>query len=290
MNGPVVVGVDGTSWNLVTVEAAAKEAQRRGVGLRLAHAIGWSSDHVRPGVPPWDPDGSGLGASVNGTLAVAEHRAHEAAPGVEVTGEVLVGEPAAVLAIESRSASLAVVGRHGPAGPLGRMQGSVAGYLAAHGDCPVLVVRGRPAPVGAVVVGVDGSQAVGEAVAFAFSEAALRGVDLVVLNMSGTRIRRSHDGSGEAPVDGDRARDGGTRVLDGLLSDLMKKYPEVPVHHRSAGARTGSALVGASAGAQLVVVGARERRRARAALPGSADRAALRHAQCPVAVVGLRKP
>lgn len=279
MSSPVVVGVDGTSSSLTTVEVAAREAERRGTGLLLAHAIGWSSDHV----PPWDPDGNGLGASVKGTLAEAERRAHGVAPGVEVTSEVLVGEPLTVLGIESGRASLAVVGKRGPTGLVGWIRGSDTGCPTA--SCPVLVVRGRPDPAGSVVVGIDGSPTVRDALAFAFDEASLRGVDLVVLQVRNAWTRWSHNGSDDAG----RARTDGQRVLAETLAALQKEYPDVRVHHRPAGSRIGSALVDASAEAQLVVVGAQKRGLARATRPRAADAVVLREAHCPVAVIGKGK-
>ncbi|GFM99864.1 hypothetical protein Sfulv_46750 [Streptomyces fulvorobeus] len=39
------------------------------------------------------------------------------------------------------------------------MLGSTAVHLAAHGRCPLMVVRGRPDPSGAVLLAVDGSDA-----------------------------------------------------------------------------------------------------------------------------------
>ncbi|WP_405910446.1 universal stress protein [Streptomyces sp. NBC_00828] len=283
MSSPVVVGVDGMSSSLTMVEAAAREAERHGTGLLLAHAIGWSSDHVLP----WDPDGTGLGASVKGTLAEAEHRAHGVAPGVEVTSEVLVGEPSTVLGIESDRASLAVVGKRGPTGLVGRIRGSDTGCPTA--SCPVLVVRGRPDPAGSVVVGIDGSPTVRDALTFAFDEASLRGADLVVVQVRNAWTRWSHNGSHDASYDGNRPRTGRQRVLAETLAALQKTYPDVRVHHRQAGSRIGSALVDASTEAQLVVVGARKRGLARAARPGSADAVVLREAYCPVAVIGTGK-
>ncbi|WP_324787729.1 universal stress protein [Streptomyces sp. H51] len=271
MREPVVVGVDGTPSSLAAVEAAAWEADRRGVGLQLAYAVAWPSDPVPAGGPAWDPDGAGP----DGALSLAEERARRVAPGLPITSEVLVGEPAAVLESESRHATLTVVG----GASLGRFGGpardSVAGRLTAHGSGPVLVVRGTPRPGGPVVLVDDASTGGRDVAAFAFAEAGERGVDLVVLHVDG---QLPHLPFG--PVDGTKSAHRAA-----TLSVLCQRHPDVTVRLRSSRGRTGTAVEKATAGAQLVVVGARGRGRVAEAVRGSAGRAVLRHARCPVAVV-----
>lgn len=145
MIGPVVVGVDGSSSSMAAVEVAAREAGLRGVGLRLVHAFGRPGAHIPPGGRPWEPSSAaGLRELIDGTLTRAQQRAHETGPGVDITREVVVGEPITVLEIESRTASLAVVGSRGLSRFGALMLGSTAGHMAAHAACPVLVVRRRP--------------------------------------------------------------------------------------------------------------------------------------------------
>ncbi|MHC3469848.1 universal stress protein [Streptomyces sp. 7R007] len=260
MSGPVVVGVGGSPSSLAAVEAAAWEADRRGVALQLAHAVAWPADPVAPGVPPWDPDGAGLPGMARGTLAEAERRARRVAPGLAITSGVLVGEPVTVLESESRAATLTVVGgrRQGRFG--GLPYGSVAGRLTAHGRCPLLVVRGRVNRTGPVVLACDGSPASRAAAAFAFAEAAERGAELVVLH----------------------TRDAGT------YPDVRREHPDVAVRPRRIRGRARLAVVEATAGAQLVVIGVR----AHAGVTGAVGRAVLRHAPCTVAVVpdGAARP
>jgi nucleotide-binding universal stress UspA family protein len=251
MNGPVVVGVDGSPSSLVAVETAALEAERRGTGLRLAHTLTWPFPAVAPGVPPWDPDGAALRESVNGTLAEAERRAHKAAPRVTITHDVLMGDLGNALENASRTASLTVVD--------GRPAPGLTGRLTARGRSPLLVVRGRPAAHGPVVLADDTSPAAAE---FAFAEASDRRVDLVILH----------------------ARTGAVRQTP---PRLRKKYPGVTVHDRRVQGRTGRALVEASAGAQLVVIA--NRHRAVEMLPGSSGRTLVSRARCPVAVVPALK-
>ncbi|MFF7648021.1 universal stress protein [Streptomyces canus] len=260
MRGPVIVGVDGSPSSLAAVEAAAREAERLGTGLRLTHALTWPSTSapIPPGVPPWDQDGAATRARLTGPLTDAGRRARGIAPRVAVMQDVLIGDPATVLASQSRTASLTVVGSRPAAGAGGRLRTSVAGRLTARGRCPLLVIRGRSDPDGPVVLGDDTSR---EAAEFAFSEAARRGTDLVVLRPR-TRTARP-------------------------LSALGRKYPAVVVHHRRTSSRMGRALVEASGAAQLVVIGARHK--ITDTLRVSAARTLVDHAHCPVAVVPPRK-
>ncbi|MFF4908126.1 universal stress protein [Streptomyces sp. NPDC001260] len=263
MNGPVVVGVGASSSSLAAVEAAAWEAERRGVGLRLAHAVAWPSDPVAPGVPPWDPDGAGLRASAGGALAEAERHARRVSPQLPITSEVLVGEPGTVLESQSRAASLTVVGgrRQGRFG--GLPFGSVAGRLTAQGRCPVLVVRGRTGRSGPVVLASGGASPAARAAAeFAFAEAAQRTAELVVLHTRG------------------HGRDGAA-----LVAELRRTYPDVVVRHRRIRGRNRPVVIGASAGAQLAVVGVPTHTGLTDTLTGSLGRALLHHAPCTVAVV-----
>jgi len=261
MNGPVVVGVDGSPSSLAAVETAAREAERRGVGLELAHALDWSSGPVPPGVAPWDPDGAGLRDRVNEALTDAEWRARKVAPELAITREVLVGEAVSVLESEARSASLAVVGTRRVSGLRRLLYGSVAARLTADAPCPVLVVCGRQNPTGPVVL-ADVSAAAREAAEFAFAEASGRGVDLLVLHHH--RDRRS---SADA------------------LFGLREKYPDVTVRTRPDRGRRHRALAEASVRAQLVVAGVRRRGGTAAALSAPDGRAILRYAHCTVALV-----
>ncbi|MFG2549354.1 universal stress protein [Streptomyces sp. NPDC048581] len=287
MNGPVVVGVDGSPSSLTAVEVAAREAGLRGVGLRLVHAFGWPAAHVPPGLP-WEPSGAGLRELIDGTLVKAERRAHQAAPGIEIMREVVVGEPVMVLEIESRTASLTVVGSRG----LGRfgalLLGSTAGHLAAHAACPVLVVRGRSSPAGPVLLAVDGSPAARGAVEFAFAQAALHGTDLIALHAWNAQTERAYDTPSDPPFvtyDEDRLRDEEQRVLAEALGGLGEKYPDVTVHRRLVRGRIRHTLIEASTDAGPVVVGARGRGGFTGLLLGSVSQALLHHAHCPVAVV-----
>ncbi|WP_367325725.1 universal stress protein [Streptomyces sp. HUAS ZL42] len=288
MSGLVVVGVDGSASGLAAAEEAAREARLRGAGLRVVHAFIWPAMHVPLGSSSLGPPEGGIRNMVDHLLAEAVERARAAAPGVDVSHVVVTGEPLTVLEAQSRSAELVVVGSRGLGGFVGLMVGSTAVHLAAHGRCPVLVVREQPGADGPIVLGVDGSASGERAVDFAFAEAALRNVPLLALHAWTT-----WNAPMPAPQDASMpfANPPGAlageeeRLLYEALAGRRERYPGVAVEHRTVHGRTREALIEASRSAQLVVVGARGRGGFRGLLLGSVSQAVLHHAHCPVAVV-----
>ena len=287
--GPVVVGVDGSPSSLTAVETAAREARAHGVALRVVHAFGRPPARIPAGGRPWEPaSAAGVPQLLDGTLGEAEQRAHAAAPGVEAAHEVVVGDPVEVLEIESRTASMIVVGSRG----LGRfgalLVGSTAGQLAAHVSCPVLVVRGDPRPAGPVLLAVDGSPAARGAVEFAFSQASRHGRDLVALHVWSNRTERAYASPADPPFvtyDEGQLRDEEERVLAEALGGMGDLYPDVRAERRLVRGRVRHTLIEAGADAGLLVVGARGRGGFADLLLGSVSQAVLHHAPCPVAVV-----
>ncbi|WP_328685013.1 universal stress protein [Streptomyces sp. NBC_01261] len=276
--GPVVVVVDGSPSNPAVVEAAAREAERLGVGLELTQAVGWPSGAGRFAVPSWETDGTGGHASTRGVLAEAERYARGAAPRVRIARGVLVGEPGTVLEGESRTASLTVVGSERARGT--RREGSLAGRLSACVSGPLLVVRGRPNPVGPVLLVVHGASTLRGAAEFAFAEASARGADLVTTRLRNISAARPYGGSAQATT-----QDEEDLALAEALSELRERYPDVTLRSRRPRGGSRRALVEAGADSQLLVVGVRDRYRF-ARLPlDPVCRTALHEADCPVALV-----
>lgn len=291
MNGPVVVGVDGSPSALAAVDAAAQEASLRCVELRVVHAFLWPALHAPPGRSPLGPATGALHETVERILADAVERARNQATGLHISHVVIAGQASTVLQAQSRTAQLIVVGHRGSEGLAELLLGSTAVHLTAHGHCPVMVVRGRPDPTGPVLVAVDGSPQGRPAIAFAFSEAALREADLVALHAWSTWTDHGEHALGhpvglvELVGDVDRLRQEEERVLAEALSGHRDRYPGVTVRPRLVRGRTRPALIEASAHAQLMVVGARGHGGFTGLLLGSVSQAALHHAHCPVTVV-----
>ncbi len=252
MRDLVMAGIDGSRSSLTAVEAAAREASLRGADLHLVHAVSRPTLPLRPG--------EDTRASVARVRAEAEDRARTTAPGVNVTSGVVGGKPTAVLTAHSYAARLMVVGSRGLGGLTGLMAGSTAVHLAAHGACPLLVVRAGGACKGPVVLAVDGSHAGAAAVRFAFTEAALRKADLLALHAW-------TPWSAPMPPPPDRtmphaAAPGALAEHEAcLLSEAIAgqrgDFPDVNVVCRTVRRTARTALIEASRTAQFLVVGAR---------------------------------
>ncbi|WAZ23893.1 universal stress protein [Streptomyces cinnabarinus] len=265
MGNLVVVGVDGSSSSLAAVDEAVREARRRRGELRVVHAFSWP---VRPMYAPLDP------SPLNHLAHEAAQRARSLAPDVEVTEAVVTGDTVAVLEAESRAGDLLVVGPRGMGGFIGMLLGSTAASLAAHSQCPVMVVREEPADTGPVVVAVDGSPVGEKAIEFAFAEAALREAELLAVHA----WLPDYAPPGTSPESAER-------LLAQAVAGRAERYPDVTVRHEVLSGETREALIETSRTAQLMVVGARGRGGFAGLLLGSVSQALLHHGHCPVTVV-----
>ncbi|MFC5889849.1 universal stress protein [Kitasatospora aburaviensis] len=100
---------------------------------------GWPA----PVVPPFDFAGNARQA-----LAGAVSEAADEAPQVEIRQHVVQDHPAAALLKAADGAQLLVVGNRGYGGFTEALLGSVSQHCVHHAACPVVVVRGEPAPRG----------------------------------------------------------------------------------------------------------------------------------------------
>lgn len=261
----VLTGVDGSASSLDAVRWAAAEAARRGAALTLLYAC------YIPSPEPYTPValprsyGDALREQGKDLLEEARHVAEHAAD-VPVRTELRAGLPADELVRASAAASLAVLGSRGLGGIAGLLLGSVAVHLAAHGHCPVVVVRGEAPEDGPIVAGVDGSPLSDAALGFAFAAAAARGVRLIAVQALAAA---------------------GDEDLAPRLVPWQAKYPRVEVASRLMEERPVRALIRAADGAQLIVVGSRGRGGLAGIGLGSTSQGLLRHAGCPVAVLRL---
>jgi nucleotide-binding universal stress UspA family protein len=158
--GTISVGYNGSAEAKAALAGARTVARACGARLRLVEVL----DAMWMGTPALM---SGPGYIL--TPEDAEERAHRYLAGVvsslvpDVPTEpvVIVGAPERVLAEESESADLMVVGSRGYGPHRAVMVGSVSGRLVRESACPVVVVpRGIEAPLEELFTAVSGTQSV----------------------------------------------------------------------------------------------------------------------------------
>ncbi|WP_328666977.1 universal stress protein [Streptomyces sp. NBC_00322] len=293
MRLPVVAGIDGSARSLAAADWAAREAALRQAPLRLVHATPSTPGLVMPvtAAEAWQQVGE----------EVLEHAVADLGERYQdlvVRSEHVSGRPAETLLSAAASAGLLVVGARGTGGFDGLVMGSVALRTAAAADCPVVVVPGQavdtgdeeepPAADGSarVVTGLDAHEPVNETADFAF--AAARGHDALLRVVHAWAL----PATSVSPLmldltEEDRATWEDQELL--LLSDALRawreKYPEVAVQPDVRLLHPAMALVTASSGADLLVIGRRTEPRAPEGRLGPVAHAVLHHARCPVAIV-----
>ncbi len=294
---PVVVGYDASETGRRALDWAVAEAERRTSPLTILYSYGvtFAPDPVGGQYPVESETGARTAAEE--LLTGAKGIAHEAAPKL-VVETVLSPEPASGALIEQgRTAEILVVGARGRDAFGALVLGSTAMQVATHASCPTVVVpsegRGRAAgpELGRVVVGVDASPSAEPAIAFAFEEAAIRGVGLTAVHAWEAPFFDTPGGKGGVVPRHVLQEDLAVAVaqeresLDIALTGWVGKFPEVDVRQVVVHQKAAGALVGASAGAELLVVGSRGRGGFASLLLGSVSYRVLRHAHCPTAVV-----
>lgn len=138
VDGPIVVGIDGSPASEAATALAFEEADRRKVGLVAVHAWRDTGALLALGID-W-PAYEQIGAEV---LAERLSGWQERYPGVSVRRRLESGTPARWLFEESKHAQLIVVGSHGRGGFAGMLLGSVSSAVAQSVRIPVTVVRPR---------------------------------------------------------------------------------------------------------------------------------------------------
>ncbi|MFE7133756.1 universal stress protein [Streptomyces sp. NPDC057638] len=283
----VTVGVDGSPQSLAAVDWAAREAELRGLPLRVVNA--WQMPYPLPEAPEAREALEHWARRVPRETGERVRRAH---PSLELTVEQTDGRAGEVLSAAAEGSALLVLGSEGLSGMAGYLVGSIGHLLLGEvAGTPLVFVRsagsgGRePVPDGPVVVGVsDGADA---PLGFAFEAADRRGCPVRAVH-----AWRVPGYFGYGLVSDDSLTSGHDQREAARLADLVRpwreRYPAVPVHEETVAGRAVDALTDASDGGALLVVGHRTRRLPVGARAGSITYGALHHVPIPVAVVSYR--
>jgi nucleotide-binding universal stress UspA family protein len=141
-DGPVVVGVDGSSSDENALAEAMAEAELRHTPVNAIFAHPKLDPTVVPKGPPYVEDDEGRRERFDPVM----ERLRERFPAVKVELSIVEGEAATALIDASTTAQLVVVGSRGHGGFAGLRLGSIGRHLLHHAQCPVMVLR--PAEVG----------------------------------------------------------------------------------------------------------------------------------------------
>ncbi|MFD8736065.1 universal stress protein [Streptomyces sp. NPDC059618] len=288
-NLPIVVGVDGSESSMRAVDWVVDEATLRGAPLRLVYASLWERYEGRSLAEDLHKPLEQVTAE--DIVRTAGQRARLRRPELEISTDVLPEEPEYALVREGRQAAALVLGTRGRSGLAEMLLGSVSLTVAAHANCPVIVLRGshddkvRAGKRGRVVVGVGEKSWDSAALRFAVQEAKLRRASLDAVRAWRCPAHESTDHPLPASEPARLHEAHATEILDKVLEnapadvDLSRRAVEGPVRR---------VLLDASHDADLLVVGARRSREHLGLQLGRVAHAVLHHSACAVAVVPER--
>jgi nucleotide-binding universal stress UspA family protein len=285
MTRPITAGVDGTAESLAALDWAGREAVRRGLPLRVVHAWRYAEALAtadRDTQHRWVSEG----------VSEAVRAVCERHPELEVSVDVVEGEPVHALAGAAARAETLVLGSRGHGPVIGFLLGSVGQQVIAEAPRAVVLVRAEDQPTAEaagrdVVVGQHGDPEDSAAtLRFAFETAAARGATVravrawtlpPVFAYSPGSLKLLDDTGGLEPYE--------RQALSEALRPWRERFPDVPVAEHVEMGSAGQVLLSVAGRAQLMVVGRRSRRTAVGARIGSVAHGVLHHADCPVAVV-----
>ena len=287
----IVTAVDGSPASQQAVRWAANTAMKREVELELLATYQMPQFLYAEGMIPPKELYDDLQQETQAKLDTAVEIAHEIAPDITVTQNMVEGSPIDALLEASKSALMIVMGSRGLGGLSGMVMGSVSAAVVSHAACPVVVVREDNAlteanKYGPVVVGVDGSEISDSATHLAFEEADARKCSLVAVHTwMDMQVQASLAGLAAAQQQWETVEQEQHVLLSERLAGFTEEFPNVEVEKVVTRDRPVRALTDAAQNAQLLVVGSHGRGGFKGMLLGSTSRALLQAAPCPMMVV-----
>jgi nucleotide-binding universal stress UspA family protein len=250
-----IIGVDGSEQSRAALDWGLARAARSGAHVELLHvaddsflseSVAFLSEAQK--------------ASEQMLAAECEYAKSTGFTG-EVSGTAVVGHPIVEVEEASKRADLVILGAHSGSKLAGSFFGTRAVKIAAVSHCPVAVIPLHPSDTPkkpAVVVGIDGSEAAKQAIAFAAEEASLRGVPLIAVYAwmppltPGLEYLWSEDLVQSQRASAEEAIAIGT-------AGLASRYPDLEIDRRIVQAPPVTALLQAAEDADTIVVGSRGR-------------------------------
>jgi nucleotide-binding universal stress UspA family protein len=286
----VVVGVDGSPDSDEALAWALREGRLRKLPVRAVnvwHPDGTATEVERLAALHSVPElRSRLLEDVTASVRTVAERVH--ATDVAVTSQVVYGHPVQELIRAAGTDALLVVGSRGRGSLAGSMLGSVSQSCVQYADSAVVVVRGRrrDAPVGRVVVGVDGSASSIQALRFAEQAAAVRGATLQVVHAWTLPYLGFLGRSGALPQEAlDEVAGRAAETLRESMRRASIDATRSDVEMWLAEGAPNLLLLQAAGNADLLVVGSRGYGGWKGLLLGSVSNQSITQSPCPVVVV-----
>jgi nucleotide-binding universal stress UspA family protein len=281
--GRIVVGVDGSEGAAHALRWAEAEAAHRQWTVHAVLAWGYLSQHSVT-TQGFDPDYSAEDAETALAAYVRDALGLDGAAAVE--RHVVSDLAARAILGVAAGADLLVVGARGLGGFRGLLLGSVSRQCLHEATIPVAVIRADTleALEPLVIVGVDGSKAAHRALAWAADEARARSAQLEVVHAWQPPYLGGYPFV-QATLDFGAFEDTARQVMADAVAGADLTGLEGRVRETIVCEGPSSALLEASARAQLVVVGARGVSRIERFLIGSVSDQVAQHATAPVVVV-----
>jgi nucleotide-binding universal stress UspA family protein len=257
--GSVVVGTDGSDHAERAVGWAARQARAEGRHLDVVHACGrvGVGDLAWMGTAGLDQGRLTRALRDAGDTLVEDARRIAVAevPGLDVRTHVLETDARDALVEASASAHLVVVGSRGR-GPLRTVVlGSVSHSVARSATCPVVVCRppGQQVRGHEILVGAEGTVASLPVIEFAFRQASLHQLPLVVMH---SFVDPTLAGLGEGATPAEPSDVVELRILlSESVAGFREKYPDVEVSLQLSRGLVDQCLLHEAPEAQLLVVG-----------------------------------
>jgi len=283
---PIVVGVDGSDHARHALNWAAEEADRRMTTLTIVHALDLPGTAARP----LEPVEYAHRRRVEGQeiLDQAAATVRERHPDLQLDLELSELDPTHTLVEFSREAALLVTGNRGHGGFTGMLLGSVSRKLAAHTDCPLVVVHEElPQDTeNRVVLGI-GPKHSPAAARYAFEAARREGATLTVVRawipnaMYTGKVGIGAMYTGHPEADHRLA----VEEAEAAIEPLRKEFPDVQVQITTYEGNAVEALIATAQDARLVVICAHRHRGPFSIGVGYSVEGTLAHSPTPVAII-----
>lgn len=284
--GPVIVGIDGSDSALQAARWAGSVAAACGAPLQILHAMPSMGRNltetmaaIQAAIMSYQRDAALIYLRAAQDAVRADH------PDLAVTIESSETPVDEALIVASATARLVVLGGKDVTGAAAVVLGSTTLRVATDAACPVVAFRGGDVAVSdrPIVVGVDGSDAAPAVLTAAFDFATAVKAPLRVVRSWTTR---APVGDVTIPflIDWEALEVAEWAALTELVDGFRGRYPDVEADCVVETESPARALLGQTAGAQLVVVGSRGRNALAGLVLGSTSMNLLHHSQVPVMV------